>query len=564
MFFSVPGFLRPVATTLASDEPIVGEASISVLHYDYHFDMETREAVASLRIRIDREGNCFSLPMRSEGMREVSIDNEPALSSDYDGSMATLCGIGWPADSEILFRSTTTVPLATWNDSQVGYSVSTDIEGGTFSYLVSWVGGCDRFAPCDSQASAFATYRFTIDHPAGQTVLCPGTISAGDTQTICDFDYEGGPTYSSFGFAASENWNKVDLGDWGGIAVDFYDMPSANLASKLDVDEHKSFMAWMVETFGPYPYGDTLRFAVGPTYWNGFEHPGNIILNDRLTTGGFQSAFANPLAHTTSHEIAHQWAGDQTTLASTYDFVWKEAMAEYLVFVHKDENISQPRARQTLGAWKRFSGFSEYYLVPDEKPELIDYYGDVYGPGPMILFRQVEALFSRAEVMQALASLLGSPQAIGVDDVQLALEEATGADLQAYFAAWVHGSGAPSWPRFTVTTTAVANGLQVTVDQNNPEQGLFGCAFDIALRGEQEQELLVRIDLGTDGMASFEIIATPDFEVSEMRFDSNRECLAFESTAQATTQNEPRFNPWVARPSSTEAAGRQSRRLERR
>src|SRR5690606_23155931 len=107
------------------------------------------------------------------------------------------------------------------------------------------------------------------------------------------------------------------------------------LAPRLDVDEHKAFTAWMVENFGPYPYGNELRFAVGPTYWNGFEHPGNIILNDRLNTGGIGESFSNPLAHTTSHEIAHQWAGDQTTLADTYDFVWKEAMAEYLVYAHQ-------------------------------------------------------------------------------------------------------------------------------------------------------------------------------------------------------------------------------------
>ncbi|MCP4446571.1 MAG: hypothetical protein GY811_14675 [Myxococcales bacterium] len=46
-----------------------------------------------------------------------------------------------------------------------------------------------------------------------------------------------------------------------------------------------------------------------------------------------------PSAHTTSNEIAHHWAGEQTTLLETHDFVWKEAMAEYLVFVHKTENI---------------------------------------------------------------------------------------------------------------------------------------------------------------------------------------------------------------------------------
>ena len=338
------------------------------------------------------------------------------------------------------------------------------------------------------------------------------------------------------------------MGNWGGVDVTFYDMPSADMARIFNVDEHQGFMAWMVNTFGPYPYGNELRFAVGPTYWSGFEHPGNIVLNDRLRTGGFQSAFANPLAHTTSHEIAHQWAGDQTTLLETHDFVWKEAMAEYLVFVHTDEQVSESRARQAVGAWKSFALSSEYFLVPGEKPELIDYYGDVYGPGPMILFRQLEALYSRADVMAALASLLGQPRAIGIDDVQHALEDATGANLENYFATWVHGEGAPQWPRFTVATSTTADGVLLTVDQARPEEGLFGCAFDIALRGADAEELLVRVDLGPDGLAHFETTVSPTFEVASTVLDANRECLAFEETSAALSAPAGlgRINPWVA------------------
>lgn len=526
------------------DEPIIGEATITISHYDYHFNMESREARAELRVRIDTEGNCFRLPMRSEGLGEVTLDDATALAAEIQGSQAHICGVGWEEETEVVFASTTTVPLETWQGSQVGYSVSPDIEGTPFTYLVSWVGGCDRFAPCDTKASAFATYRFTIDHPAGQQVLCPGTLSPGETQTICEFNYAGGPTYSSFGFAASESWVKSDLGDWGGVDVSFYDMPSADIARKIDVEEHKSFMAWMVETFGPYPYGSELRFAVGPTYWNGFEHPGNIVLNDRLRTSGFQSAYSNPLAHTTSHEIAHQWAGDETTLLTTHDFVWKEAMAEYLVFVHKIENLSESRANRTLNAWKSFARSSEYYLVPEEAPPLIDYYGDVYGPGPMILFRQLEALYSREAVMQALGTLLGEQRAIGIDDVQVALEDAIGADLSGYFATWVHGEGAPQWPRFAVSTTAEGENLRVVVEQVNAEAGLYGCAFDIALQGANEEQLLVRVDLGPDGNALFETTVTPGFEVVDTLFDANRECLAFESTATAAKPK--RINPWVA------------------
>ncbi len=539
-----------LAACSADEEPIFGEAEVSVLHYDYHFDMATRAARATITLRLEQDGNCFRMPMRTHSLGSVQIAEEDPLSVEYQGGVASLCGSGWAAGTEIVFTASTTVAEETWGKSQVGYSVREDIEGTDFSYLVSWVGGCDLLGPCDSRTDTFATYRMTIDHPSGEQVLCPGTITAGDTQTICDFNYAAGPTYSTFAFAASPSWVEVDLGDWGGIQTTLYDLPTADLAGKLDIDEHKDFTAWMVENFGPYPYGNTLRFATAPTFWNGFEHPGNIVLNEQLKSSGFGSAYSNPLAHTVSHEIAHQWAGNQTTLASTYDFVWKEAMAEYLVYVHKDEMVSEFRARKTLTAWQGFSRYSDFYLVPGEEPPLLDYYGDVYGPGPMILFKQLEALFDRASVMQALAKLLGEARAIGVSDVKAALEESIGANLDSYFEAWVYGEGVPEWPRFAVNTQSVEGGTLVEVVQEDPESGLYGCAFDIALQGTAESELLrVSVNLGPDGMASWSQTVSPDFEVIGFQFDPDHQCLGTLVTSEATELPLPSIyaEPWVAK-----------------
>ncbi|MFY0583336.1 M1 family aminopeptidase [Cystobacter fuscus] len=57
------------------------------------------------------------------------------------------------------------------------------------------------------------------------------------------------------------------------------------------------------------------------------EHPGNIILSEDLPL--LRSEYANQTRHTLMHEIAHQWAGNRTTLAEAHDFAWKEAIAEY-------------------------------------------------------------------------------------------------------------------------------------------------------------------------------------------------------------------------------------------
>jgi aminopeptidase N len=184
--------------------------------------------------------------------------------------------------------------------------------------------------------------------------------------------------------------------------------------------------------------------------------------------------------------------------------------------------------------------------VPGERPPLIDYYGHVYGPGPLVFFRQLEALFDRGAVLSALQSLLGTARAIGVDDVRAALEAATGADLGDYFDAWVYGEGRPRWPEFRVTITdAGAGDVQVHVEQVTPADRLMGCAFAIELFGAGDEDSLeVWFDLGVGGARErAQQVAVP-FPVTGHRFDPGAHCLAFETTAALA--DEPFVHPWRA------------------
>ncbi len=537
--------LLTVACGSDSEPPPEGPLTYQALHYDYAFDLETRAAATAITLRVTAPGNCLSIPMRAIDLADVQLDDVPIISGEFVGNVLTVCGGGWDVDEEFVMRTTQTIPLATWGDSQVGYSVSTDREDNPFYYLVSWVGGCDQFGPCDSRPDHFARYRFTVSHPSGMQVMCPGVITPGDTETTCEFEYEGGPTYSTFGVAASPSWVSSDLGTWSGAAVTLHDVPATGIANALDTESLSGFFAWMIDQFGPYPYGDELRFITAPTYWGGFEHPGSIVLSDQLNFAPSQTR--NRLTHTSLHELTHQWAGDQTTLAGVYDFVWKEAMAEYLSFVYEHEHIYAPMGLATARRWKAGARGALYYPVPGEEPPLLDYYGDVYSPGPMILFRQIEALFDRAAVLTALRSLLGQPRAIGVDDVQRALESATGANLSGYFAAWVHGAGQPAWPEFTVTVTDVGGGaVDVRVDQVDAARGTFGCAFAVVLTGDAGESHEVWFDLGPDGAASMTITATPGFAVTGHSFDPDAYTLATERMPGATTMRPGRVNPWLA------------------
>ncbi|MBP6629331.1 MAG: hypothetical protein KA297_07865 [Kofleriaceae bacterium] len=529
--------------------PPTGPIDARVDHYDYRIDLATRRASVVITATVVTAGDCLTLPFRGDDLgADVTINGAPA-GGEVGGGQLTLCGDGYPAGTTLTLGASMTVPATTWGPTQVGFSTTTDRAGNDFVYLVSWVGGCDRHGACDNRPDQFARYRFTVDHPEALTVRCPGDVTEpSPTQTVCAFEHDGGPTYSTFGIVASSGWTTTDKGLWDGVATTVYDRTGSGVAARIDPVYHGGMMAFMSSTFGPYPYGDELRLLTGPTYWNGFEHPGNIVLSDALANPLSGSAYRDPVAHTLDHELAHLWAGDQTTLAGTYDFVWKEAMAEYLSYLHED-SVDPAVALATARAWKLFSRGVLAYPVPGERPPLVDYYGDVYGPGPMVLFRQLEVLSSRAQVIAALQALLGQARAIGVADVTAALASATGLDLTAYVAAWVTGEGPPVWPEFTAVFTPGATAGSpgsLQVDQTNAAAtGDKRCRFKIGLEGaDTAQNVKVVIDTVASGPSQTLVVPDPGFAVVRTVIDPDAECLAFPTAS--TLVRAPRPQPWVA------------------
>ncbi|MBL9015957.1 MAG: hypothetical protein JNL83_17350 [Myxococcales bacterium] len=532
-----------LASACGTDDPILGEIAGTVTHYDYTFDVATRRAHSKLDITVEDEGDCITLPFRATELDLASAtwNSQPAATATSNDTHVQVCGRGVRVGTTLVLETDQTVALKTVSTSQVGYSVTRDGNGNDFSYLVSWVGGCDRFGPCDSRPDRFATYTFHVTHDPALAVSCPGTITeVSSTETQCEFAHGGGPTYSTFGLAAYPRtaWTRTDKGMWGSLHAYVYDRPTTMITDAVSTTYNDGFVRWLEQSFGPYPYGDELRIYTAPTYWSGFEHPGNIVLDDGLART-LQPAYVHNVQHILGHEIVHQWAGDQTTLADTYDFVWKESMAEYLTFAYEDM-VEPIAARGTASYWKRASAGAMYFPVPGEKPPLFDYYGDVYGPGPMILFRQLEVLTSRAQVLAAIASVLGREHTLSVDQVVAALAEKTGLDLTGYAAAWIHGTGAPDWPVIDTRFTAAAGTSTLHITQTKGQARR--CKFHIALEGPNAGErLLVEVDTFRNGIDQTIAVPSPAFTVTRTTIDPDFECLVFAGTTARQVAH-----PWLS------------------
>lgn len=528
--------------------PPTGPITLDITHYDYRFDMDSLAASVTITATVTVGGDCLDLPYRAGELQtaETKLDSVVARSVTVDNNVAHICGTGYFAGETLTVDAAMLVEKQTLHDASniatdVGYSDHNDRFGNDQRYLVSWVEGCDQFGPCDHDPGHFATYKFTVTHPAELTVRCPGTITDVDaTTTTCDFAFPGGPSYSTFGVIGSANYTVTNH-TFKDLSVELYDHAGTGIAARVDDAFHTGFIDFMESHFGPFPFGTQLRVLAADTYWAGFEHPGNIVLSDGLgplppPTGVH---YKDPLQHILDHEMTHQWAGDQTTIATLLDFVWKESMAEYLAYCY--EELTDPDAAlMTRRVWKADANGAGYFLVPEDQPtpRLIDYYGDVYGPGPLILFKQVEMLSSRDAVLTALASVLGQQRALSEAEVEDALEASTGLDLSAYFAAWAHGSGAPVWPRISATYTAGV----LTVSQTNQASGVRPCKFKVELRGANPDERqAVEIDTFTDGPdQDITVSPVPAFAVVSTAIDPDAECLVFASTAAAAPAQRPR------------------------
>jgi aminopeptidase N len=468
-----------------------GEVKGDVTRYDYTFDLTTAEATSKLSIdALTPGGDCFTVDDTNALADSPQWNGAPANSGTFDGSGRwTVCGSG-VGPGALTVGASESVPESKYLlGLDIGFARSASLGSGTFSYLLSWIGGCSHFGPCDADPSKLVELHFDVTHPDGTTVLCPGVRTATSTKTTCEIKGTKAPTYSGFGIAADNAWVGTPFlhMDTPPLDVVIYESSVGKIGTTLDKTSMTEFFTWITGLFGPLPYGTEMRYGAGPTTWLGFEHPANVILYEKLPTLSTTGAYLNPTTHVFMHETVHQWAGDRTTIATAQDFAWKEATAEYVSYLFEDEHRPVGEAAASLSYWKHASLVAKHHLRPTDDPPVPvqNFYGDAYGPGPMIFYVQLESMLGRDVVIKAIQSFLGGSASKSADDLRLALEAASGKSLKPYFDAWVFGAGVPEWPSFSVKATPTTTGgdTLVTVTQKNASGTIYGCQIEVDVVG---------------------------------------------------------------------------------
>lgn len=452
-------------------------AGFRVERYAHRLALETGALESELTVAVAAPGGrcvtlASALPVswaRWDGV-EAQATHDPVART------LRVCGPG-TAGGSVRLGVGLTLPEGRDSSTRATFVRQVDASGRRFTYLSPWLEGCAAFGPCEPAVDRLTDWELTVEHRAVDTVLCGGERTVFPERTHCLI--RGAPSYTAWTVAAYPTWDAVPWLRDDVAQVVLFTPPHEPLAPRLDAAAVRGALRSYTALLGPLPYGPELRVGVGPIPWLGFEVPGNVLLSDGIGTA--RSDYANLPLHTLLHEIAHQWAGNRTTLASPRDVVWKEAIAEYLAYVAEEELRPASEATATRRAWNSAGRFAISWPRPLDEPapptEALLHVG--YGAGPMALFLQLEPYLGRPVVLDGIRRFLAEPGARGTGELRGALEAAAGGvSLTRYWAAWVEGRGEPLRPQFAVET----GGDTVTVRQVQESEAM-PCEVELEVRG---------------------------------------------------------------------------------
>ena len=215
-----------------------------------------------------------------------------------------------------------------------------------------------------------------------------------------------------------------------------YDNPATLPNFQNDIDETVDFLELFSDLFGMYPFADEKYGHCMAPLSGGMEH-------QTMTTQGF---FNKGL---TSHELGHQWWGDNATCASWADIWVNEGFASYCEYLmledmypaEKDADM-QDRHDNVMSQ----NGGSVWVL--DSLNENRIFSGRLtYDKGASIIHTFRFILNNDVQFFQALKNLqidFADSVLIGLD-VKDALEGTSGLNLTDAFQEWYFGQGFPTY-----------------------------------------------------------------------------------------------------------------------
>jgi len=436
---------EPTPTVLAHDlglgdslDATLGNPGYDVTHYDLALEWNPTAplltAVVTVSATATAELDTVNLDFIGFAITDVLVGGQPTNYSRTDRDLtvrlpaALKSGEKFEVEVRYLgnpqpIQSATSVP------AMLGWNIA-----GPVSYVVSEPDGARAWFPCNDHPTDKATYTFRITVPDGLTGAANGVMessssAAGKTTFLWQMP---SPMTTYMATVVTGRYRIVDdaaAADLAGVPVrnlipDDLETGSAGMATLARQGEMIAFHA---SPFGPYPF-TTSGVALLVDFTAALENQTLILSSPEVVDLAL------------AHELAHQWFGNSVSVKSWSDIWLSEGFATYSEWLWNDYTgavaIDDAAARAyEIGADR----------APPGSPPPDDLFNaSVYQRGALVLYELREQIGDQKffDTMRTYATEFAGRNASSDDFIALA-ERVSGADLTAFFDAWLYGAEMP-------------------------------------------------------------------------------------------------------------------------
>ena len=235
-----------------------------------------------------------------------------------------------------------------------------------------------------------------------------------------------------------------------------------------------SMMRFFEELTGvPYPWEKYAQIVIDDFMWGGMENTSAVTLNTATVVDSCAS-LDFPSDGVVAHELAHMWWGDLVTPRDWTDLWLNEGFATYFEALYTEATLGENEFQYEMILASAASRNAD--RLQGRKPVVSEesYLVNVYSRGAWVLHMLRDVLGDEA-FQRGLRYYLKKYQYGNAEtrEFKLALEDATGQNLDWFFDQWLYGAG---YPRLKAATTwdSSAHMLQITVRQTQETDSLTG------------------------------------------------------------------------------------------
>ncbi len=359
------------------------------------------------------------------------------------------------------------------------YFIYADSGGGRHDQI--WSQGEDMdnryWFPCYDYPNDKATSEVIGTVPADWTLLSNGRLAGEQVDRkkgTRTFHWVESKPHSTYLIMVAAGRYAVIPGKCRNIPLAYYMYPEDTALAAESFGRTPAMIQYFEKKTGvPYPWEKFDQIIIDDFMWGGMENTTAVTLNDACVVDA-KASLDFPSDPVVAHELAHMWFGDLVT-ARDWTHLWlNEGFATYCENIWTEASKGEDEFQFEMIQASLASRGNDRMLGRKPIVSHDSYPANLYARGGWVL-HMLRTILGDEAFWRGMHYYLTKYQyaCAETDEFRLALEDATGQNLDWFFRQWVFGAGFPKL-KVTKVWDEDTRTLRLTVEQTQQTDSLTG------------------------------------------------------------------------------------------